>query len=258
MKNKNIIITIIALILIVALLVTLCYGYYKKATYTGENPIATIEVENFGTITVELYPDMAPNTVANFIALANNGFYDGLTFHRIIQDFMIQGGAKDGDGSASVSLSAIDSSIEEGSDEDTDYNIKGEFIANGVQNTLKHEEGVISMARGDYTSISSSLTEESYNSASSQFFIVTKDSPSLNGYYAAFGKVIDGMDVVHEIEAVEVEEASTEGGEASTPVDAPVITSIKVDTKGIDYGMPETIDAFNYQKWLYSYYGLDY
>lgn len=259
MKKTNIVTTIIAFIIIVALLGGLGYGYYKKVTMEVQNPVATIEVENFGTIKIELYPEMAPNTVANFIALANNGYYDGLTFHRVVEDFMIQGGDENGDGTGSVSLSAIDSSIEEGSDADTEYSIKGEFIANGFnQNTLKHKEGIISMARSDYTTYSSSLTEESYNSAGAQFFIMTADYSSLDGYYAAFGAVIEGMDVVHAIEAVEVEEAEDDESEASTPVDPPVITSIRVETYGIDYGMPETEEAFDYQSWLYSYYGLSY
>lgn len=257
MRKRNIVITIIALIIIIALLITVGYGYYKKATWEVQNPIATIEVENFGTITIELYPEMAPNTVANFIALANNGYYDGLTFHRIVEGFMIQGGDKEGDGTGGVSISDFDSSIEADSDEDEEYTIEGEFIANGfTQNTLKHEVGVISMARADYTSYSSSLVDESYNSAGSQFFIMTEDSTSLDGYYAAFGKVIDGMDVVYAIESVEVEEADDDSSESSTPVDPPVITSITVETYGIDYGMPETLEAFDIMEWIYDYYGI--
>lgn len=257
MKKTSIIITIIAFIVIVALLGVIGYGYYKKATMEVKNPVATIEVQDFGTIKIELYPEMAPNTVANFITLANNGYYDGLTFHRVVSDFMIQGGDENGDGTGTVSLSAIDSSIEKDSDADTDYSIEGEFIANGFnQNTLKHKEGVISMARSDYTQYSSSLAEESYNSAGAQFFIMTADNSSLDGYYAAFGAVTEGMDVVHAIEAVEVEPAEDESSEASTPVNPPVITSIRVDTYGVDYGKPETQEPFDYQSWLYSYYGI--
>jgi peptidyl-prolyl cis-trans isomerase B (cyclophilin B) len=256
MKTKNII-WIIALILVIVLISTLGYGYYKKATMEVKNPVATMEVENFGTIKIELYPEYAPETVANFIALSNRGFYDGLTFHRIVKDFMIQGGDKEGTGEGS----ATTADLKDDGDE-TEYSIKGEFVANGVNNNkLKFEEGVIGMARSDYTSYSSSLTEESYNSGSSQFFIVTKASTSLNGYYTAFGKVIEGLDVVHAIEEVEVttsEDAEESGNtEVSTPVDPPVITSIRVETYGVDYGLPETLEPFNYMTWLYKQYGID-
>lgn len=254
-KIKNII-WIIALILIIILIGGVAYGYYKKATMEEKNPIATMEVENFGTIKIELYPSIAPQTVANFIALANRGFYDGQTFHRVVKDFMIQGGDKEGTGQGSASLS----DLKDGG-EDTAYSIKGEFIANGVDNKLKFEEGVIGMARSDYTQYSSSLKEESYNSGSSQFFIMTKDNTSLNGYYTSFGKVIEGMDVVHNIEQVEVKAAddSEETGntEVSTPVNTVKITSIKVDTNGVDYGLPETLTPFDYMTWMYKQYGID-
>lgn len=239
MKTKTII-TIIAIILVIALIGWLCYGYFEKFTKELKNPIATMEVEGYGTVKIELYPSIAPNTVTNFIRLANRGFYDGLTFHRTIPDFMIQGGDKNGTGTGSPSLSDIRDDVEV----DKDYSIKGEFVANGYnKNTLRHVEGVISMARGDYSAYG--YTQEGYNSAGSQFFIVTKNTSSLNGLYAAFGKVIEGMDVVHAIENVEVvTRASGENG-ADKPVNPPVITSIKVDTFGIDYGIPETQDLFN-------------
>lgn len=254
-KLKNFI-WIIALILVIVLIGVVAYGYYKNATMEIKNPIATMEVENFGTIKMELYPDQAPETVSNFIALANRGFYDGLTFHRIVKDFMVQGGDKNGDGTGNATIA----DLKDGG-EDTNYSIKGEFISNGVNNKLKFEEGTLAMARSDYTSYSSSLTEESYNSGSSQFFITTKENTSLNGYYTAFGKVIEGMDIVHEIENVEVKAAdnaeSTGNSEVSTPVNPPKITSIKVETNGVDYGLPETLTPFDYQSWLYSQYGID-
>ena len=256
-KVKNII-WIVALILVIVLIGVVAYGYYQKATLEVKNPIATMEVENFGTIKMELYPDLAPETVANFVALANRGFYDGLTFHRIVKDFMIQGGDPNGDGSGSAKIS----DLKDGG-EDTEYTIKGEFFANGVDNNLKFEEGVLAMARSDYTAYSSSLTEESYNSGSSQFFIMTKESSSLNGYYTSFGKVIEGLDVVHQIENVEVKAAESEDGttnenaEVSTPVNPPKITSIRVETYGVDYGLPETLTPFDYMSWMYSQYGLN-
>lgn len=257
-KTKNII-WIIALILVIILIGIVGYGYYKNATMEVKNPIATMEVENFGTIKIELYPELAPENVANFITLANRGFYDGLTFHRIVKDFMIQGGDKNGDGTGNATMADL-----KDDGESTEYSIKGEFIANGVENDLKFEEGVLGMARSDYTQYSSDLADESYNSGSSQFFIMTKESSNLNGYYTSFGKVIEGLDVVHKIEEVEVTAKATEEGseatvnqEVSTPVNPPKITSLKVDTFGVNYGLPKTFEPFDYTSWLYKQYGID-
>jgi len=255
MKNVGKIIWIVAMIAIIVLIGVVGFGYYKKATFKSQNPVATMEVENFGTIKMELYPDQAPESVANFIKLANNGFYDGTTFHRIVKDFMVQAGSKDGDGKTGAKIS----NLKDGG-EDKDYTIKGEFLSNGVTNTIKFEEGTLAMARADYTQYSSSLTKESYNSGCSQFFIMTKENTNLNGYYAAFGKVTEGMDIVHKIEEVEVKAAdgqeNTENAEISTPVNAPKVTSIRVETYGIDYGMPETLTPFDYTSWMYKQYGI--
>ena len=171
---------------------------------TENLPIATIEVEGYGIIKAELYPEIAPNTVNNFIYLANSGFYDNLTFHRVIKDFMIQGGDPNGNGTGGPG-----------------YSIEGEFTSNGIANSLKHTEGVLSMARA-----------QDPNSAGSQFFIMTKAASHLDGDYAAFGKVINGMDVVHEIENVKT-------GSNDKPKEDIVIKSINVDTKGVDYSEPE-------------------
>jgi len=168
-----------------------------------ELPVATIVFKDFGTVEAELYPHVAPNTVANFISLANSGFYDGLTFHRIIKDFMIQGGDPDGSGMGGPG-----------------YSIKGEFNKNKFKNDLSHTEGILSMARGQHK-----------DSAGSQFFIVTKDAPHLDGQYASFGKVISGMDIVHKIENVET-------GNNDAPIEKVIIESIKIDTKGVDYKEP--------------------
>lgn len=161
----------------------------------GETITATIEVEKYGSIVLELYPNIAPETVCNFVSLARQGFYDGLTFHRIIEGFMIQGGDPDGDGTGGPG-----------------YSIKGEFSANGVVNELLHERGVISMARSSQ-----------YDSAGSQFFIMHEDTPHLNGQYAAFGKVIEGMDVVDAIATVNVQ------SDGQTPRIPVVITSVVID-----------------------------
>lgn len=255
MKNVGKILWVIALIAIIVLIGVVGYGYYRKATYKPQNPIATMEVENFGTIKMELYPDQAPETVANFVTLANRGFYDGTAFHRVVKDFMIQTGSKNGDGTTGAKISDLKDG---GADEE--YTIKGEFIANGVKNTIKFEEGTVAMARADYTQYSSNLADESYNSGCSQFFIMTKENTGLNGQYTSFGKVIEGLDVVHKIEEVEVKVAEgqeeTQGAEVSTPVEKPKVTSVKVETYGVDYGMPETLTPFDFTSWMYKQYGI--
>lgn len=254
MKNVGKIIWVVALIAIIVLIGIVCFGYYRKATFKAQNPLVTMEVENFGTIKMELYPDQAPEAVANFIALANRGFYDATSFHRVVKDFMIQTGSKNGDGTTGPQIS----DLKDGG-ESKDYTIKGEFLANNVTNTVKFEEGTLAMARADYTQYSSNLKEESYNSESSQFFIMTKTNTNLNGYYTAFGKVVEGMDVVHKIEEIEVTKAegdSDENAEVSTPVNAPKVTSIRVDTYGIDYGLPATLTPFDLTSWYYQQYGI--
>ncbi len=190
---------IVSLLLLSCLLVTVILS----TTACGKPTVVCIEVKDFGNITVELDKDAAPKTVKNFVSLVESGFYDGLTFHRIIKGFMIQGGDPKGDGTGG-----------------SDTNIKGEFSMNGVKNPIDHKRGVISMARsgsvyeqyisyGYYTydtlpAEAQADIKEAWNSASSQFFIVHEDSPHLNGNYAAFGYVIDGMDVVDAIASVSV------------------------------------------------------
>ena len=260
MKKSQIVFTIIALIVVIALIGGIAFGYYQKLTHKTINPIVTMEVENYGTIKIELYPEIAPNTVANFVTLANNGFYNGTTFHRVVKDFMIQGGGyilqetkdeKTGETKVEPTVKPVTLAELGYEGKKDEYCIKGEMIANGYENnTLKHEEGVISMARADYTSYSSSLKEESYNSATSQFFIVTKTTNYLDGNYTGFGKVIEGLDIVHKIEEVEVEKTEAEGDEESTPVNDIVIKSVTVDTKGVNFGKPDTLEPFSYYSWL--------
>lgn len=262
MKKFKIVLLIIAIILVIAGIGFVGYGFYKKITTNISNPVATIEVEDYGTIKVELYPEQAPNTVANFVRLANRGFYNGLTFHRTIPDFMIQGGDKEGTGAGSPKLSDIKDEIQS----DATYNIKGEFIANGYNNTLKHKKGVISMARKDYSTYSNinpALITYGYNSAGSQFFIMTEDNDYLDGYYAAFGEVTEGMDIVEKIANVKVYYRSSElkegesapkdsdGNEIASdkPKKAPVIKNITVETYGVDYGIPETVEEFDMNAW---------
>ncbi len=251
-KTKWKIVTIIILIIILGVIGFLCYGYYKKQTVNIQNPIVTMEVENFGTVKMELYPDKAPNTVANFIALINNKFYDGLKFHRVVKDFMIQGGDINGDGTGSATLGNL-----YGNDDETKYTIKGEFVDNGfTQNDLNLTEGTLAMGRIDYTSYAPSLTEESYNSGGTQFFIMTSnDYTSLSGHYAGFGKVIEGMDVVKKIASVELKKEEDSNTEASTPKEDVKIKSITVDTFGANYGLPKTLEAFDYNEWFTKNYG---
>ena len=172
----------------------------------AQNPIVTITMENGDVIKAELYPEIAPNTVNNFISLINHNFYDGVCFHRVIKGFMLQGGDPDGNSTGGPG-----------------YEIKGEFTHNGFKNDLKHTAGVLSMAR---TMIP--------DSAGSQFFIMHQDAPHLDGEYAAFGKVIDGMDVVNKIAEVRTDYMDK-------PLEAQVMKTVTVETFGVDYPEPETV-----------------
>jgi len=172
----------------------------------AQNPIVTITMENGDVIKAELYPEIAPNTVNNFISLINHNFYDGVCFHRVIKGFMLQGGDPDGNGTGGPG-----------------YEIKGEFTNNGFKNDLKHTAGVLSMAR---TMIP--------DSAGSQFFIMHQDAPHLDGEYAAFGKVIEGMDVVNKIAEVRTDYMDK-------PLEAQVMKTVTVETFGVDYPEPETV-----------------
>ena len=174
-----------------------------------KNPIVTITTGNDQQIKIELYPNVAPNTVNNFISLVKKGYYDGLIFHRVIRGFMIQGGCPNGTGMGGPG-----------------YNIKGEFSMNGFDNQLKHTAGVISMARAGHP-----------DSAGSQFFIMHKDAPHLDGSYAAFGMVIEGMDVVNAI-------AETRTDYSDRPLDPQVMKTVTVDTFGVDYEEPQTVAEF--------------
>ncbi|EOR26578.1 hypothetical protein SDC9_39523 [bioreactor metagenome] len=172
-----------------------------------QNPIVTISIENGGIIKAELYPEIAPNTVRNFIDLINKGFYDGIIFHRVIPGFMIQGGCPDGTGMGGPG-----------------YSIKGEFSRNGFKNDLKHSRGVLSMAR---TMIP--------DSAGSQFFIMVADSPHLDGQYASFGKVIEGMEVADKI-------VNSKRDYNDKPYEDQKILKMTVETFGETYASPEIIE----------------
>jgi len=180
-------------------------GNVDYSSKVKENPIVTITMSNDEKIVIELEPSTAPNTVANFISLVKKGFYDGLIFHRVIPDFMIQGGDPSGNGTGGP-----------------DYSIEGEFSSNGFKNNLKHERGVISMARSNDP-----------NSAGSQFFIMVNEASHLDGDYAAFGKVIKGMETVDAIVAAE--------RDGEKPIKDQKMKKVEVDTKGFDYPAPKVI-----------------
>lgn len=180
----------------------------NNESYTKEdNPLVTIEMKDGKKIDIELYPEVAPNTVNNFISLIDKGYYDGLIFHRVIPGFMVQGGDSKGDGSGGPG-----------------YGIKGEFEANDIENDIVHSRGILSMAR-----------TEDPDSAGSQFFIMTKDSSHLDGEYAGFGKVIDGMDVVDEI-------VESEADQNDKPLMPQTMKKVTVDLKGEAYDEPEIIE----------------
>ncbi len=170
----------------------------------SKNPIVTFTMENGDSFKAELYPEIAPNTVNNFLSLVNKGFYNGLTFHRVIYGFMIQGGCPNGTGTGGPG-----------------YCIKGEFSSNGFKNDLKHTEGVLSMARSMMP-----------NSAGSQFFIMHKAAPHLDGQYASFGKIIEGMEAVNAI-------AECDTDFSDKPLDPQVIKSVTAETFGTEYPEPE-------------------
>ncbi len=171
------------------------------------HPVVSMSIQDFGEIQLELYPEVAPNTVNNFISLANSGFYDGLTFHRVINGFMIQGGDPDGKGTGGPG-----------------YSIAGEFSDNGFENNLKHAKGVISMARSNNP-----------DSAGSQFFIMHKSSPHLDGAYAAFGQVTQGLDIIDKI-------AKVKTGMADKPQDDVIMQSVTVELNGYELSDPIIIE----------------
>jgi len=186
---------------------SLIFRRILKMAENSTNPVVTFEMENGKTMTAELYPEYAPNTVNNFISLVKQGFYDGLTFHRVIRDFMIQGGDPEGTGAGGPG-----------------YSIRGEFRSNGYnKNTLKHTAGVLSMAR-----------TQDPDSAGSQFFIMHKSAPHLDGEYAAFGKIISGMKTVEYIATVSTDFADR-------PLSVQRIKKATVNTYGVDYPEPEKV-----------------
>ena len=224
MKKDNLLLTICVIVFVAALLVIVAtisgkekevvedlkginydvVGNEATLNYDTENPVVALYIKNYGSVVIELYPDVAPNTVNNFISLVKSGFYDNNTFHRLMPGFVLQGGDPTGTGTG-----------------DPGYKIKGEFTNNGFENNLKHTKGVVSMARGSY----------SMDSAGSQFFIMLGTSEYLDGDYATFGKVIDGMELVEAIEKNE-KVADASSGQLQRNL---VLEKTVIDLKGKEY-----------------------
>ena len=273
MKNFKKIVLCIIVLAIIAAIVLVVVNFTMSKVSKKPNPVVTMEIEGYGTVKIELYPDKAPNTVKNFIKLAQRGFYNGKGFTDI-EDGFIEGGfnedpnaeADEKNLTPAAKLSNLFDGIEEGKDKD--YAIKGEFIENGFNdNTLSHERGVVSMFRKSYTQYQreiamlqmmgykdeiNSLINQMYDSQSSAFFILTKDNTGYNGTYTAFGKVIEGMDIVDKMAAIEVktttDEETGETTKTGKPVNVPVIKNVTVETYGVDYGDPETMEMVEFDE----------
>ena len=244
MKNNKLAISIIALIFVLILGGFLAYGYYQRATYKITRPVVSMQIEGYGTVKIELYPDMAPNTVENFIKLINEGYYNGLTFNNVEETL-----------------------IQSENTEESEYTINGEFSRNGYkENELKFERGTVGIYREDYTyyaSLDSNLIQEGYNSGYADFFIMLQDEEERNGYYTAFGKIIEGMEIVDKIAKLETKiETNKETGETietTEPVNAPVISNVTVDTFGVEYGQPEVKERFDINSFVMEkIYGISY
>ena len=246
MKNKKLVFSMILLFIVAILIGLLVYGYIIKKTYKVKRPIVSMDIEGYGTVKMELYPEMAPNTVRNFVKLINEGYYNGLTFTRV-EENLIQSASKE---------------LQEGEKE---YSIKGEFSENGFKdNELKFERGTVGLGRADfsdyyytycyYTGDVKGIIEKEYNSGYGVFFIMTEAEEDFDGRYTAFGKVTEGMEIVDEITkletTMETDEETGEETKTSKPVNPPVITSITVDVQGVKYDEPQLEEAFNINNWF--------
>ena len=261
---KKVIISVFLVVVIVALLAASCMLIFNACKANNEevkNPVLNLEIENYGDVKIELYPEYAPNTVKNIVALAQNGFYNGKIFYGV-DDVAIYVG-RDSEGNVvNPKVSDVDKSVAEDSTANNyEYSIDGEFVANNFKsNTLKHQKGIVSLVRTDYSKQLRNLESESYNSGNSQFTIIVNDenAANLNGMYAAFGKVIEGLDIVERIFGLDVKKAETDSEEnASTSEEsikqfesAPVIKNATVETYGEDYGVPTIHEAFDYNSYL--------
>ena len=277
-KLKKVVLCIIVVALIAAI-VAVVVTFAMSKVGNKPNPVVTMEVDGYGTIKIELYPDKAPNTVKNFIRLAQRGYYNGKGFSDI-EEGLIEGGFNETTAAGTVTTTATEETSDDSSKnltpgaklsdirdggEDKEYAIAGEFIENGHnENTLSHTRGVISMFRKSYTQYQqeiammrmmgyddylNSMINKMYDSQSSAFFILTKDNTGYDGTYSAFGKVIEGMDIVDKISQTELQKTTDENGEetvSSKPVSVPIIKNVTVETYGVEYGEPETMEMFDF------------
>lgn len=256
MKKLQFCIWIIIAIALIALIGGCIYNLVLAKTEQVVHPEVTFEIENYGNVKMELYPEYAPNTVTNIIKLVEKGYYNNKVVYG--KDTMCLYVGRDSEGEyKNPTMSQIRDDVNEGSDADFEYSIKGEFVANNfTKNTLKHEKGVVSLIRNNY---GNGLTEESYNSGCAQLGVmITDEAENLNGLYAAFGKVTEGFDILEKIyneSEIAVEENAEGTSESSSEgiqkfATYPVIKSANVDTHGIDFGIPETQEVFDYNNYM--------
>jgi peptidyl-prolyl cis-trans isomerase B (cyclophilin B) len=278
-------ILIILIVFVIGLIAFLLFNAIKSINYNknAKNPIVTLDIEGYGKVKIELYPDYAPNTVKTFVKLVQNGYYNGKVFYGLDEKTVNAGMAlvekeneeedeegnlvKTGETTITAEedylrVSDLDKSVtpyvgEDSEDSGTDdykISIEGEFVANGFNdNTLRFEYGTVGLYRNNYSQYVDGLKAESYNSGSSLFFIETEEDSSLNGQYAAFGKVIEGMEIIEQLKQLpleETEESSASSIQKFAQGSYPVIKTATVDTYGVEYGMPDYIEAFDYNSYI--------
>lgn len=264
-KLKIAVLTIIVIIL-VGLIGFVIYNGVSSVLKKTANPIATFEIQDYGTVKMELYPEYAPNTVSNFIALIEAGYYNNKVIFGKDDVSVYMARVNEEEDSIAPTVSLIDSSVEKDSEEDYKYEINGEFISNKFeQNTLRHEKGVITLNRSDYSSYG--LTEESYNSGSAQFSIIMNDATELNGVYCGFGRVVEGLDIIekiyneNELKQVETEE-DADGHDHEQEIkefsSKPVITNATIEKNGVEYGKPDIHKAFDLEEYMNELYSSYY
>ena len=254
---------VLLIILVIAVILGIGFvgcNYVKASNYGAQNPVATFEIKDYGNVKIELYPEYAPNTVSNFIALINSGYYNEKVVYGKDSGALYMARNKE-DNTEGPKVSLIDNSIVEDSEDNYSYEINGEFIANGFEkNTLRHEKGVISLNRSDYSMYN--LKKEGYNSGSAQFSVIMETSSELNGLYCGFGKVIEGMEIIEKIynesEVVATEDGETDSDSIKEFTTMPVISTAAVETYGVDYGKPEVHKAFDLQSYLMQLYSSYY
>jgi len=267
MKNFKRIIAVVLVLALIAATVATVINIVLAKNDKKHNPVVTMEVEGYGNVKLELDPEAAPNTVKNFIRLAQRGYYNGKTFSDV-QEGLVVGGLDDVSGEEKKEMVAPKlSDIKDGvaENEDKEYSIPGEFIEKGHKNMLSHQRGVISMTRTTYNDFQQEIAmiqmigygdyingvvDKMYDSQAAGFFILTEDEIGYDGTYSAFGRVVDGMDIIDTISKLELEKNTDSEGKETTGtgiVNAPVIKNVTVDTYGVDYGIPETESAYDFE-----------